>query len=143
MTRRTLLRLTLGALGGVADRTLLAQGVSSHTTKPLARPAPSGRPYNSRLVDVASTAGLREPIVYGGVDAKKYIVETIGCGCAFFDYDNDGWMDIFVLAGTRLDGDPQGATQSALQEQPRRHVHRRDRESGTPARRVGLRRLRR
>ena len=42
--------------------------------------------------------------------AKKYIVETMGCGCAFFDYDNDGWMDIFLLSGTRLDGDPQGAT---------------------------------
>ena len=34
----------------------------------------------------------------------------MGCGCAFFDYDNDGWMDIFLLSGTRLDGDPQGAT---------------------------------
>ena len=110
MTRRTLLRLTLGALGALRARPLLAQGVSSHTTKPLARPAPSGRPFNSRLVDVASAAGLREPIVYGGIDAKKYIVETIGCGCAFFDYDNDGWMDIFVLGGTRLEGDPQGAS---------------------------------
>jgi hypothetical protein len=109
MTRRTLFRLMLGAVGALPERTLLAQGVSSHTTKPLVRPAPSGRPFNSRLVDVASAAGLREPIVYGGVETKKYIVETIGCGCAFFDYDNDGWMDIFVLAGTRLEGEPQGA----------------------------------
>jgi enediyne biosynthesis protein E4 len=110
MTRRTLLRLTLGALGALRARALFAQGVSSHTTKPLARPAPSGRPFNARLVDVSAAAGLREPIVYGGIDAKKYIVETIGCGCAFFDYDNDGWMDIFLLGGTRLEGDPQGAS---------------------------------
>ena len=44
------------------------------------------------------------------VETKKYILETIGCGCAFFDYDNDGWMDVFILGGTRLDGDPPGAT---------------------------------
>ena len=141
MTRRTLLRLTLGALGGLPDRTLLAQGVSSHTTKPLARPAPSGRPYNSRLVDVASAAGLREPIVYGGVDAKKYIVETIGCGCAFFDYDNDGWMDIFVLAGTRLEGDPKaraiGSTRTTATARSPTSPRKRD-----SSRWLGLRRLR-
>ena len=110
MTRRMLLRLTLGAVGALRPRLLRAQGVSGHTTKPLARPAPSGRPFNARLVDVAAAAGLREQIVYGGIDAKKYIVETIGCGCAFFDYDNDGWMDIFLLGGTRLEGDPQGTS---------------------------------
>jgi len=108
MTRRTLLRLTLGAVGALRPRLLRAQGVSGHTTKPLARPAPSDRPFNARLVDIAAAAGLREPTVYGGIDTKKYIVETIGCGCAFFDYDNDGWMDIFLLGGTRLDGDPIG-----------------------------------
>ena len=74
------------------------------------RRALSGRPFNARLVDVAREAGLREPIVYGPVETKKYILETIGCGCAFFDYDNDGWMDIFILSGTRLEGDPPGAT---------------------------------
>jgi enediyne biosynthesis protein E4 len=108
--RRTLLRLTLGSLGALGGRTSFAQGVSTHTTKPVARRALSGRPFNSRLVDVASAAGLREPIAYGPVDTKKYIVETIGCGCAFFDYDNDGWMDVFLLGGTRLEGDPPGAT---------------------------------
>ena len=34
----------------------------------------------------------------------------MGCGVAFFDYDNDGWLDIFVLCGTRLEGPPPGAT---------------------------------
>ena len=50
------------------------------------------------------------PVIYGGVDAKKYIMEANGCGCAFIDYDNDGWMDIFLLSGTRLEGDPPEAT---------------------------------
>src|SRR5208282_913483 len=41
---------------------------------------------------------------------KKYIIESTGCGCAFIDFDNDGWMDIFLLCGTRLEGAPEGAT---------------------------------
>jgi hypothetical protein len=88
----------------------LAQGVAAHTVKPVARPAPSGRPFNAHFVDVASAAGLHAPVIYGGVEKKKYILEATGCGCAFIDYDNDGWMDIFLLSGTRLEGDPPGAT---------------------------------
>jgi hypothetical protein len=44
------------------------------------------------------------------MESKKYILESVGCGCAFIDYDNDGWMDIFLLCGTRLEGAPAGAT---------------------------------
>ena len=40
------------------------------------------------------------------MESKKYILEATGCGCAFLDYDNDGWMDIFLLTGTRMDGAP-------------------------------------
>ena len=47
------------------------------------------------FTDIAEAAGLRSPTIYGGVDNKKYILEANGCGCAFIDYDNDGWMDIF------------------------------------------------
>ena len=89
---------------------MLAQGVSTHKAKPVARLAPSGRPFDAHFVDVAAAAGLREPTIYGGVDSKKYILESTGCGCAFIDYDNDGWMDIFLLCGTRLEGAPPGAT---------------------------------
>ncbi len=110
MTRRTFVRLSLSSVMAARVHEVLAQGVSTHSAKPLARPAPSGRPFNAHFVDVASEAGLRAPVVYGGVDSKKYIVETIGCGCAFFDYDNDGWMDIFLLSGTRLEGHPDGTT---------------------------------
>jgi enediyne biosynthesis protein E4 len=76
----------------------------------LARPAPSGRPFNAHFVDVAASAGLTTPTIYGGVETKKYILEATGCGCAFTDYDNDGWMDIFILSGTRLEGVPPGTT---------------------------------
>ncbi len=109
-TRRTFVQLSLGSvLTATADR-LIAQGVASHTAKPIARPAPSGRPFNARFVDVAAAAGLNAPTIYGGVESKKYILEATGCGCAFFDYDNDGWMDIFLLSGTRLEGAPPDAT---------------------------------
>ena len=109
-TRRAFVRISLGSLALAATPRLLAQGVAVHTVKPEARPAPSGRPFDAHFVDVASTAGLQAPTIYGGVDSKKYILESTGCGCAFIDYDNDGWMDIFLLSGTRLTEDPPDAT---------------------------------
>ncbi|HZE69698.1 MAG TPA: CRTAC1 family protein [Pyrinomonadaceae bacterium] len=60
------------------------------------------------FVDVAASAGLSEPIIYGGLERKKYIIETNGSGVAFLDYDNDGWIDILLLNGTRLEGFPKG-----------------------------------
>jgi hypothetical protein len=109
-TRRRFVGLSLASALSAAGTRLFAQGVSPHTAKPLARPAPSGRPFNAHFVDVASAAGLRAPVIYGGVESKKYILEATGCGCAFLDYDNDGWMDIFLLTGTRLEGAPYGTT---------------------------------
>jgi len=44
--------------------------------------------------------------VFGGETTKKYIIETTGTGVAIFDYDNDGWPDIFIVNGTKLEGFP-------------------------------------
>ena len=110
VSRRDFVRLSLGSAAFMAARQLPAQGVAAHTVKPLPRPAPSGRPFYAHFVDVAAIAGLHAPVIYGGVESKKYILEATGCGCAFIDYDNDGWVDVFLLSGTRLDGDPPGAT---------------------------------
>ena len=55
------------------------------------------------FVDDAAKAGLTMKDVFGGVDTKKYIIETTGTGVAIFDYDNDGWPDIFIVNGTTLD----------------------------------------
>ena len=55
------------------------------------------------LVDVAAQAGLVYPSIYGGVERKRFIIETNGAGVAFLDYDNDGWLDALVLSGTRLE----------------------------------------
>ena len=110
LTRRDFVRLSLGSAAIAATPRLTAQGVANRTVKPVARPAPSGRPFHAHFVDVAAAAGLHAPVIYGSVDSKKYILEATGCGCAFLDYDNDGWIDIFLLSGTLLTGNPPEAT---------------------------------
>jgi len=55
------------------------------------------------FVDVAKEAGLTVPNVWGGVNHKNYIIEAKGSGIAFFDYDMDGWLDVFLTNGMRLE----------------------------------------
>jgi len=73
------------------DRALVEAAVSS--------PAAS----QVQFVNVAQQAGLTIPNVWGGVDHKRSIIEAKGSGLAFFDYDNDGWLDIYLTNGDRLD----------------------------------------
>jgi hypothetical protein len=56
-----------------------------------------------QFVNVAQQAGLTSPNVWGGIDHKHSIIEAKGSGLAFFDYDNDGWLDIYLTNGDRLD----------------------------------------
>jgi len=105
ITRRTLL-----ALLACSASPAFGQGISTRTVKPQPRGKPSGRPFNARFTDIAQQAGLTSPIIYGGIDTKGYIIEVVGCGAAFIDYDNDGWQDLFILNGTRLEGAPPGTT---------------------------------
>jgi hypothetical protein len=111
-TRRSFVRLGMGAALSVHASRLVGQqqGMGGRTVKPMPRGKPSGRPFNAGFIDVASNAGLHEPVIYGDEHTNNYIVESTGCGCAFIDYDNDGWMDLFVLSGTRVRGTPEGTT---------------------------------
>jgi len=59
-------------------------------------------PWPVSFVDVAEKAGLRQPSIYGGLERKRFIIETNGAGVALLDVDNDGWVDALVLSGTRL-----------------------------------------
>jgi enediyne biosynthesis protein E4 len=70
---------------------------------------PTAVPF-SRFTDIAESAGLTKTMLYGGTEQITYIIELNGGGCAFFDYDNDGWMDIFILGGRRLEGCAPGSS---------------------------------
>lgn len=61
-----------------------------------------------RFVEVAEQAGVTAPNVWGGVARKKFIIETKGNGVAFLDYDRDGWPDIYLSNGTRMEGFAEG-----------------------------------
>src|SRR5436190_1876126 len=50
-----------------------------------------------------------------GRSPEMYLPETVGAGCAFIDYDNDGWMDIFLVNSGKCDFfDPQPPLRNAL-----------------------------
>jgi hypothetical protein len=110
ITRRKMIATMFATAGSAWTAAAFGQGVSSRGVKAQPRGKPSGRPFLSRITDVAKEAGLTQPIVYGATDKKSFIIEVVGCGVAFLDYDNDGWMDLLVLSGTRLEGAPSGAT---------------------------------
>ena len=109
ITRRVLLMSMLPA-GMSAWRPVAQQGMASRHVKAQPKLPPSGRPFNAHFVDVAREAGLVSPVIYGSSTEDDYIIESDGCGCAFIDYDDDGWMDIFLLTGTRMGGAPPGTT---------------------------------
>ena len=110
ITRRQMIVTLAGTAIAGATGNVFGQGISSRGVKAQPRGKPSGRPFPARLTDVAKQAGLTHPIIYGGIDSKSYIIEVVGCGVAFIDYDNDGWLDLLVLSGTRLDNPPDGTT---------------------------------
>ncbi|MCU1276176.1 MAG: ASPIC/UnbV domain protein, partial [Bryobacterales bacterium] len=98
MTRRELL-LSSPFLGGIG-------------LQACALPASAARPVTDqpklpfRLVDVTSKAGIdfhHNSGAFGG----KYLPETLGPGCAFLDYDNDGWQDIILINGMDWPGHKQ------------------------------------
>src|SRR5271155_2294504 len=93
-------------LAAASSTMAMAQGIASRGVKPQPRGKPSGLPFLAHFSDVAAEAGLIAPVIYGGVDRKQFIFETVGCGVAFLDYDNDGWLDIFLLCGTRVEPVP-------------------------------------
>jgi hypothetical protein len=69
------------------------------------------------FANIAREAGLTAKTIYGGQDTNKYLLETTGCGAAAFDYDADGWLDIFLVNGTVLEGFPKG-------QEPTNHLYR-------------------
>jgi len=77
--------------------------------QPAAQNKPSAQKVPvAHFADIAQKAGLTAPTTFGGERTKKFIIETTGTGVAIFDYDNDGWPDIFIVNGTTLENLPAG-----------------------------------
>ena len=88
-------------------------GEPAYETKPVPPPPGTaspiaGSPLGVSFVDVAVQSGLNARTIYGGEGHNKYLLETTGCGVAFYDYDQDGWLDIFLVNGWRLEGFAHG-----------------------------------
>lgn len=64
----------------------------------------------AKFVDIASQAGLGAAVNrFGDPADKRFLLELMGGGIAFFDYDHDGWPDIFVVNGTSFQASANGA----------------------------------
>ncbi len=99
MNRRDFLQRTCGALTVAA-------------AAPLVR-AQSSSPLGMRFVDVTAAAGIdfrHHSGAYGG----KLLPETMGAGCAFLDYDADGWQDILFINGMDWPGHRTGRSTMRL-----------------------------
>ena len=123
-----------GLLRAMLSNAFLAGGGAFISLLEAARDqAPSSESLGYAFVEVAGSAGLNFRNTYGGERSKRYILEANGCGAAFFDYDHDGWLDVFLLNGSRLEGFPPG-------QEPTNHLLRNNRD-GTftdVTRRAGL-----
>jgi enediyne biosynthesis protein E4 len=103
LLRRRFLGSSLFILGGTLTEAL-ATPLWKWRNPALVRAAVSNpAPSAVQFVDVAQQAGLNIPNVWGGIEHKRSIIEAKGSGLAFFDYDNDGWLDIYLTNGDRLD----------------------------------------
>jgi hypothetical protein len=77
---------------------------SGHVNGQGVTPAIANEPLGVKFAEVAQQAGLTATTIYGEEHKNRYLLETTGSGAAFIDYDNDGWLDVFLVNGTRLDG---------------------------------------
>lgn len=111
----------LTALVALLPLPLPAQGVATRNATPEARPSASGLPWPVQFTDVATEAGLRMSFVSGGDKTKKYIIEANGSGVALLDFDNDGWLDVFLVNGSRLEGAPVTATNRLFRNDGKGH----------------------
>ena len=107
---------------------LLAAGVGTLLVLGLAATGLRGAPEAESslaftFTNAAREAGLTAVTVFGGKETNRYLLETTGCGAAFLDYDNDGWLDAFLVNGTSLEGFPKG-------QEPTNHLYR-NRGDGT------------
>jgi hypothetical protein len=94
-------RVVAALLAAALPAALLAPGVARSERLPI------------RFADGTARAGIRFRH-NSGAFGKKYLPETMGSGCAFLDYDGDGWLDAFLVNAKNWPGRPGPPTYSAL-----------------------------
>jgi hypothetical protein len=134
------------SLGGGWSGGRLAQAVFSLCICAIAIATIGGQGQDAwpvTFTDIAERAGLRHPSVYGGVETRRFILETNGCGTGLIDYDRDGWLDALVLSGTRLEPSSRREVSWAAADRPLSRLYR-NKHDGTfedVTARVGLDRI--
>jgi hypothetical protein len=106
------------AVVGIVAAVVVARGSS---VPPAAQATASQAPLTFSFTNVARESGLTDVTVYGGTATNKYLLETTGTGVAVIDYDDDGWLDLFVVNGSVLEGFPNGNV-------PTSHLYRNQRD---------------
>ena len=79
-------------------------GLTAAGAEPAAAPEVPSPSSEVRFIDVSSQTGITFTY-YNGAAGEKYLVETMGAGAAFFDYNNDGYLDIYAVNGANLSGE--------------------------------------
>ncbi|WP_373653068.1 FG-GAP-like repeat-containing protein [Schlesneria sp. DSM 10557] len=96
----------------VAAVTLSKPGTDRSINKPatsvMLEPGPSALASLPKFEDVHQSAGIDFTFEVGGI-GQKWIVETLGGGVAAFDYDNDGWTDLYFAQGGELESQFRGS----------------------------------
>ncbi len=94
----------LQVLGGWASAALTPAPGPWQLLATAAPQSPAGQGSAVVFTDITAAAGLAQARnVSGSPYNKQFLLEEMGCGVALFDYDNDGWLDIFLVNGSSLD----------------------------------------
>ncbi|HYE73836.1 MAG TPA: CRTAC1 family protein [Blastocatellia bacterium] len=96
---KRVLNLTLALLAMQTLHSMQQKLPPTRATPPASANAAKGVSF-SEVTKAAGLAGFR---FVAGSQAKDYIIDAAGSGCAFIDYDNDGWQDIYLVNGSTLD----------------------------------------
>jgi enediyne biosynthesis protein E4 len=97
------------------------EALQQNAVPPKNEPPAESADLRVSFVNIGRESGLNVKTIFGGEHKNKYLLETTGCGVAFYDYDNDGWLDIFLVNGTRLEGFPADS-------EPTSHLFRNNRD---------------
>jgi len=113
LSRRHLLGLLAWPALRASGQVTAGTGMASRGVHPAPRGKFSGLPFHARFTDIAAQAGLRRPVIAGHAARADYAIEAMSSGCAFLDFDHDGWPDVLVLTGSRF-GDPPADASNRL-----------------------------